>query len=158
MEDLGRALSIDDQTIQAINQKFPTAVKKQKEVFRAYLKTCPHPNWNDIINALEMIGKGDIAQQVIDTFELPQELLATVSRKWSMFGCDGDPGIRKDNTRSSSTSSDQGPTSPCSDDFQSAEETPLDTVNNKTNSTTLLKADGHSRNTRMHVRWITIRN
>ena len=149
LEDLGRALSIDEQTIRAINENSSTAVKNQKEVFRAYLKTCRQPTWSDIVNALETIGKGDIAQQVIDTFELPQELL----RNKSTFGCDVDPGIRKDDTRSSSVSSDQGPMNLCSDDFQSAEETPLDTVSNKTNSTIiLLKADGQSSSTRMHVR------
>ena len=74
-EDLGRALSIDDQTLRSINQKFPTAAKKQKEIFRVYLKM--HPTWSDIINALVTIGRENIARQVLDTFELPQQLLST---------------------------------------------------------------------------------
>lgn len=212
LEDLGRALSIDDQTIQKINQNFSTAVKKQKEVFRAYLKTCLCPTWSDVINALATIGKADIAQQVIETFELPQELIATrksstnnidgkspnpsdsakplqkshklvsndgatpqaVPAKRSQLslvldsmngsferednpgpaisGCDRDYSIRRDSIQSTSLSSDQGPMSPCSDDFQSAEETPLDT-SNQTNSTTSIKADGNGRNTIMNVRY-----
>lgn len=202
LEDLGRALSIDEQTIHAINKKFSTAIKKQKEIFRAYLKTCLCPTWSDVINALAMIGKADIAEWVIETFELPQEFNLIATRKSSTDSNDGkspnlsdsakpllqkshilvsDDGaipqaapakesqlslvldsvngssgrennrryasIRKDDTQSSSISS---PMSPCSDDFQSAEETQLDT--RKQTSSTSLNADGSRRNARMHVR------
>ena len=76
-ENFGRALSIDQQSLQSIKHKFPTPAKQQKELFRTYLKTNLNPNWTDIINALIAIGKEAIARQVIDTLELPQELLAT---------------------------------------------------------------------------------
>ena len=76
-EDLGRALSIDDQTLQLINQKFSTPIKKQKELFRTYLKNCLCPTWSDIIQALVKIGKYNVAKDVVDTFLLPQELLRT---------------------------------------------------------------------------------
>ena len=56
-------------------------MKKQKELFRAYLKSNPNPTWSDIIDALVKIGKEDIARKVIDTFNLSSKLLATaVSR------------------------------------------------------------------------------
>ena len=79
-EDFGRALFIDDKTLQSIKYKFPTSVRKQKELFRAYLKTCLSPNWADIINALVLIGKEGMARQAIDVLELPQELLATARK------------------------------------------------------------------------------
>ena len=79
-EDFGRALLIDYQTLQSIKYKFPTSLKRQKELFRTYLKTNLNPNWADIINALVVIGKEAIARQVIDTLELPQELLATARK------------------------------------------------------------------------------
>jgi hypothetical protein len=56
-------------------------VKKQKELFRAYLKGNPNPAWSDIINALVKIRKDDIAKKVIDTFNLSPKLLATAP-KW----------------------------------------------------------------------------
>ena len=76
-EQLGRALSLDQQSLQLIKHKFPTSAKQQKELFRTYLKTNLNPNWTDIINALVAIGKQAIARQVVDTLELPQEILAT---------------------------------------------------------------------------------
>ena len=79
-QDFGRALSIDDEHLQSIKYKFPTSAKKQKELFRTYLKTNLNPNWTDIINALVVIGKEIIARQVVDTLELPQELLATARK------------------------------------------------------------------------------
>ena len=77
LEEFGRALSIDQKSFQSIKHKFPTPVKQQKELFRTYLKTNLNPNWTDIINALVTIGMQSIARQVVDTLELPQELLAT---------------------------------------------------------------------------------
>ena len=76
-EGLGTALSIDDETLRSINKKSPNLVKKQRELFRAYLKTNPNPTWSDIINALVKIKKEDIARKVIDTFNLSPELLDT---------------------------------------------------------------------------------
>ena len=52
-------------------------MKKQKELFRAYLKSNPNPTWSDIIDALVKIGKEDIARKVVDTFNLSPKLLAT---------------------------------------------------------------------------------
>ena len=74
-EDLGRALSIDDKTLQLIGQKCSTPIKKQKELFRMYLKNRLRPTWDDIIKALLKIGKLHIAEDVVETLELPQELL-----------------------------------------------------------------------------------
>lgn len=79
-KDLGTALSIEDEILQSINKKFPTVVKKQKELFRAYLKANPNPTWSDIINALVNIRKDDIARKVVDTFSLSPDLLATAKK------------------------------------------------------------------------------
>ena len=76
-KDLGTALSIDDETLQSINKKSLNLVKKQRELFRAYLRSTRNPAWSDIINALVKIKKVDIARKVIDTFSLSSELLAT---------------------------------------------------------------------------------
>ena len=76
-EDLGVALSIDEETLHSINKKFPNLVKKQRELFRVYLKSSPNPAWRDIINALVKIKKENIARKVIDTFNLSSKLLAT---------------------------------------------------------------------------------
>ena len=73
-KDLGAALSIDEETLQSINKKFSNLVKKQKELFRAYLKSNPNPTWSDIIDALVKIGKDDIARKVVDTFNLSPEI------------------------------------------------------------------------------------
>ena len=62
-EDLGTALSVDDETLQLINKKSPNLVKKQRKLFRAYLKTKPNPTWSDIINALVKIKKQDIVKE-----------------------------------------------------------------------------------------------
>ena len=80
-KNLGTALSIDDQTLQLINRNFPSLIKKQRELFRAYLNANPSPTWRDIIDALVKIGKQDIARKVIDTFDLSQELLAMAAQK-----------------------------------------------------------------------------
>ena len=76
--DLGRALSIDVKTIHSINKKFSTSVKKQKELFRAYLRTSPSPSWRDILLALIRIGKLDFAKKVFETFDLPQRFLSII--------------------------------------------------------------------------------
>ena len=76
-EDLGAALSIDDETLQSINKKFPSLARKQRELFRAYLRSNPTPAWSDIIDALVKISKVDIARKVVDTFSLSSELLTT---------------------------------------------------------------------------------
>ena len=76
-EDLGVALSINEETLQSINKKSPNLVRKQRELFRAYLKTNPSPTWSDIVNALVKISKEDIARKVVDTFNLSSELLGT---------------------------------------------------------------------------------
>ena len=79
-EDLGTALSINEETLRSISQKFPNLVKKQRELFRAYLKTNPSPTWSDIINALVRINKEDIARKVIDAFNLSPELLIVAKK------------------------------------------------------------------------------
>lgn len=84
-EDLGRALSIDDKTLQSINQKFTTPIKKQKELFRTYLRNCLHPTWDDIIRALLKIGKLHIAENVVETLQLPQELLTTANKSGKLL-------------------------------------------------------------------------
>ena len=76
-EDLGTALSISAETLKWINKKSSNSVKKQRELFRAYLKSNPNPTWSDIIDALVKIGKDDIARKVVDTFNLSSKLLAT---------------------------------------------------------------------------------
>ena len=82
-KDIGTALSIDNETLQSINEKSSNLVKKQKELFRAYLKSNPNPTWSDIINALVKIRKDDIARKVIDTFNLSPKLLATTQTQMS---------------------------------------------------------------------------
>ena len=82
-ENLGAALSIDEETLQSINKKFSNSVKKQKELFRAYLKSNPNPTWGDIIDALVKIRKDDIARKVVDTFNLSPKLLATGLKQMS---------------------------------------------------------------------------
>jgi hypothetical protein len=79
-EDLGASLSIDEETLQSIGKKSSNLVKKQKDMFRAYLKSNPNPTWSDIIDALVRIKKQDIARKVIDTFSLSPELLATAQK------------------------------------------------------------------------------
>ena len=74
-EDLGRSLSFDEQTLQSIKLSSSTPVKRQKQLFRTYLKVSSRPSWKDLVNALERIGKRDVAVKVVDEFELPQELL-----------------------------------------------------------------------------------
>ena len=79
-EDLGTALFIDKEALQSINKKCPSLVRKQRELFRAYLRTNPNPTWSDIINALVKINKEDIARKVIDTFNLASELLVVAQK------------------------------------------------------------------------------
>ena len=76
-ENLGAALSIDDETLKSINKKSSNLARKQRDLFRAYLKSNPTPAWSDIIDALVKISKVDIARKVVDTFNLSSELLAT---------------------------------------------------------------------------------
>ena len=74
--DLGRLL-IDEATLQSINLKESTPVKKQKALFRTFIKRSPPLSWREILRALLRINKGDLAKKVVDTFELPPELLST---------------------------------------------------------------------------------
>lgn len=75
--DLGRELFIDKATLQSINLKESTPVKKQKALFRTCIKRSPPLSWREILHALLRINKGDLAKKVVDTFELPPELLST---------------------------------------------------------------------------------
>lgn len=79
-ENLGAALSIDEETLKSINEKSSNSVKKQRELFRVYLKSNPNPTWSDIVDALVRIKKQDIARRVIDTFSLSPELLAIAQK------------------------------------------------------------------------------
>ena len=97
-EQLGRALSLDQQSLQLIKHKFPTPAKQQKELFLTYLKTNVNPNWTDIINALVAIGKQAIARQVVDTLELPQEILVTATDSSASSGTAGLASVRVSKT------------------------------------------------------------
>ena len=78
-KEVGKLLSIDDLTIQLIDRKFSTPIKKQKELFRTYLKKSSSPSWEDVLYALVKIGKRDVAKQIIETYDLPQGLLSDVA-------------------------------------------------------------------------------
>ena len=77
-EDLAIYLSMDDLTVRLIDQKFSTPIKKQKELFRTYLKKCPNPSWKDVLLALIKIGKEEVAKNAVEIFDLPQDILAKV--------------------------------------------------------------------------------
>ena len=77
-KNIGKCLSINDLIIQLIDEKFSTPIKKQKELFRTYLKKCPNPSWRDVLYSLVSVGKEDVAKNVAEVFELPQEILPTV--------------------------------------------------------------------------------
>ena len=82
-EDLGRSLSFDEQTLQLIKQNSSTPVKRQKQLFRTYLKISSRPSWRVLVNALYRIGKRDVAVKVVDEFQLPRELLRPANNRTS---------------------------------------------------------------------------
>ena len=78
-KEVGKYLFIDDLTIQLIDRKFSTPIKKQKELFRTYWKKSSRPSWEDVLYALVKIGKRDVGKQIIETYDLPQGLLSDVA-------------------------------------------------------------------------------
>ena len=41
---------------------------QKREMFRAWLRTCVNPNYDDVIKALEAVGERKVAQQLRDKF------------------------------------------------------------------------------------------
>ena len=74
--NVGMYLNVDIETLNHIRQGSTKMVKKQREMFKAYIAKTPNPSWKQLIKALQHCRKDDIAHKVCETFQLSADILS----------------------------------------------------------------------------------
>ena len=65
-QGVGLQLGIEDYELQKIKLDYQQHDDRKREMFRVWLRTCTDPNYHDLIDALEVMGERNAAQQLQD--------------------------------------------------------------------------------------------
>lgn len=67
-QGVGLQLGIEDYKLQRIQLDYKQHGDQKREMFRIWLRTCPNPNYGDLVKALEAVEEKKVAQQIRNSF------------------------------------------------------------------------------------------
>ena len=76
---VGMYLQIDPETLDHIKNDSTNLIKKQRQMFKAYLRNNPYASWRMIIKSLQHCKRDDLAKDICEIFQLPNILLMQTS-------------------------------------------------------------------------------